>query len=126
MEDAFRVRGHESRGDAARDVDRLVVREPSDAAQQAREVLAVDVLHGHEVRAFPVDDVVDAADVRMRDLAAEAHFVVQAAEQDRVAREPRREKLQRHGLIRAWCRRRGRPRPCRRSRGCRRCDNGRR
>jgi hypothetical protein len=56
-----------------------------DATQQLRQVLAVDILHGHEMRAFEIDDVVDAADVRMRDLPAEAHFIVQASEEDRIA-----------------------------------------
>ena len=41
MEDSLRMRGRESGGDASCDLDRLVVREPSDAMQQPGEILAV-------------------------------------------------------------------------------------
>ena len=99
MQDPFRVRGHQTRRDAARDVDRFVFGESTDAPQQLREVFAVDVLHRDEVLPFPVDDVVDAADVRMRDLATETHFIVQSAEEDRVAREAGGKELQRDRLV---------------------------
>src|SRR6202008_3074892 len=99
MQDSFGMRGHESRGDAARDVDCFVVRQPSDAPQQLGQILAVDVLHRHEVRAFPIDDVVDAADIRMRDLASEADLVVQPPQQNRIASQSRGQKLERYGLI---------------------------
>ncbi len=47
----------------------LSCRQPADAPQQRRQVLAVDVLHREEGGALELADVVDAADVRMRDLA---------------------------------------------------------
>jgi hypothetical protein len=50
------------------------------------------------VRAVGFDDVVDAADVRMSDLPAEADFVVQALEENRIAREARGQELQSHRL----------------------------
>ena len=98
MEDALCMRGHESSRNAARDVDGLVVCESSDAAQQSREVFAVDVLHRDKVRAFPIDDVVETAHVRMRDHAPEADFVVQSREKNAIAGQTRGEKLQRDGL----------------------------
>src|SRR6185503_19287794 len=52
----------------------------------------------HEMRAVRFDDVVDPADVRMRDLAPEAHLVMEPLEIGRVALAARREKLQRDGL----------------------------
>ena len=53
-----------------RDLHRLVLRQAADAAQQRRQVLAVDVLHREEVLAVDLADVVDAADVGVGDLAA--------------------------------------------------------
>jgi hypothetical protein len=99
MHDPFRMRSHQPRRNSSGDVDGLVMRQAADAAEQTAEVFAVDVLHGHEVRALPFHDVVDAADVRVRDLAAEADLVVQTAEERRVARQSRGQELQRHLLI---------------------------
>ena len=53
------------RGDAgaqlARDLDRLVLRDAADAAEQRREILAVDVLHREEAAAVGVAEVVEPA-----------------------------------------------------------------
>ena len=57
---------------------RLVRRQPADAPQQRREILAVHVLHREEVLAVGLADVVDAADVRVRHLARDADLVVEA------------------------------------------------
>ena len=51
MQDALVVRGRKPGAELARDFDRLVFRQPADAPQQRREVLAVDVLHRQEVAA---------------------------------------------------------------------------
>ena len=45
-----------------------------------REILAIHVLHRKERGAVHFADVVNAADVGMRDLARDAHFVVEASE----------------------------------------------
>ena len=74
VQDAAVVRGGEARADLARDLERLVRRQPADAPQQRREVLAVHVLHREEVLAVHLADVVHAADVRMRDLARDPHL----------------------------------------------------
>ncbi|HEV7428635.1 MAG TPA: hypothetical protein VGQ46_19945 [Thermoanaerobaculia bacterium] len=98
MQDPFRVRGGEAGGKSARDLDGLVMREPADALEQARKVFAVDLLHGHEMRAVPFADVVDAADVGMRDLPPEADFLVEQIELREIVRERGGEELQRHLL----------------------------
>ena len=48
MDDVAFVRGGQARADLARDLERAVFGETADAAQQRREVLAVDVLHRQE------------------------------------------------------------------------------
>jgi len=95
VQDAFRVRGGESGSDAAGDLDGFVVRETADAVEQASQVFAVDILHRDEVGAFPIADVVDAADVRMRDLPPEADFVVEEIELGCVLRQRGGEELER-------------------------------
>ena len=45
------------------------------------EILAVDVLHRDERAAIDFADVVDAADVGMRDLAGDADFGMEACQQ---------------------------------------------
>ena len=62
----------------ARDLERLVLGQAADAAQQRGQVLAVHVLHGEEGVALRLADVVDAAHVGMRDLARDAHLAVEA------------------------------------------------
>ena len=65
MEHAAFVRGSEPRADFSGELDRLVLREPSDSPQQRGQVLAVEILHRQEVHAFDEADVVDAAHVGM-------------------------------------------------------------
>ena len=68
---------------------RLVLRQPADAAQQRRQILAVDVLHREEELAVELADVVDAADVRVRDLPRRPHFVVELREPHGIAARDR-------------------------------------
>ena len=70
----------------------------ADPLQERREVLAVHVLHREEVAALDLADVVDAADVRVRDLAREAHLGVEAREERLVVRDRLRQELQGDGL----------------------------
>ena len=90
MDDAALVRGGEAGADLPRDLERAVLGETADAAQQRREILAVDVLHREE--RVPVDlvDVVDAADVRVRDLPRHPHFGVQLRQPRGIAVDVRR------------------------------------
>ena len=80
MDDSQAVGSGESGAEIAGDVECLVVREFSNAPQKRGEVLAIDVLHGDEVMAFPLHHVVKAADVGMRDLPTKADFAVETLE----------------------------------------------
>ncbi len=68
------VCGGEARAQLAGYLDRLVGRQAADAPQQGREVFAVHELHGQEVVAVDLVDVVDATHVRMRDLPRRRHL----------------------------------------------------
>ncbi len=80
VQDALLVGGRQPRAELARDLHRLVLGQPADAAQQRRQVLAVDVLHGQVVVAVDLADVVDAADVGVGDLAGDPDLVEEARE----------------------------------------------
>ena len=71
--------------DLPRDLERAVLRESADAAEQRGEVLAVHVLHRQERVAVDLVDVVDAADVRVRDLPRHPDFGVQLRQPRRIA-----------------------------------------
>ena len=81
MQHALVVRGGQTRAELARDLQRLIGGQPADAAQQRAEIFAIDVFHGKKRLAVDFADVVDAADIGMRDLARDAHFVVEARQQ---------------------------------------------
>ncbi len=95
VQHAALVRGGESRADLPRDLEPLVFRQPADAAEQDREILAVHVLHRDEQLAVDLPDVVHAADVRMRHGPRGPHLVVELREPHRVAQEIRRQEFQR-------------------------------
>ena len=78
MQHALRVRGRQAGAQLAGDVDDLLGRQPADAPEQRREVLAAHELHREEDLAVGLADVEDPADRRMRDLPRESHFVEDA------------------------------------------------
>ena len=90
------------------------------------EILAVDVLHRQERRAVDLVDVVDAADVGVRDLPRHPHFGVELRQSCRILDRHRAAGTSARPADRASGRRRDRPRPCRRGRAARRCGSGRR
>ena len=110
------VRRGKAGADLARDLGGALFREAADALQQPGQIFAVDQLHRQEDAAVVLADVVDAADVAVRHLARDAHFVVELGEPLRVLGDGRRQELQRDASARGGDRRRGRPRPCRRGR----------
>ena len=77
MNDAFLMRGRNTCADVATNSQRFFRREPADAAKQRREIFAIDEFHRDEEIAVRFADVVQAADVRMRDLSSDAHLFVQ-------------------------------------------------
>ena len=74
MEHVAIVNRRQPRADLARDLGRLVRRQPPDASQQRRQVFAIHELHGQERRALRLADVVHAAHVRVTDLPRESHL----------------------------------------------------
>ena len=78
MQNLAVVGRRETGAELACELERLVRRQPADAPQQRREILAVDVLHREEVLAAGFADVVHAAHVRMRDLPREPNFLMEA------------------------------------------------
>ena len=93
------VRRRQAGAQLPRHLDRLVLRQPPDAAQQRGEVLAVDVLHREVRPAVDLADVVHAADVLVGDLARDAHLVVELRETRGIGGDGLGEELQRHGLV---------------------------
>ena len=85
VHDALVVHGRESGAQVARELERLVRRQPADARQERREILAVHVLHRDEVPPVDLHHVVEPAHVRVRDLAPDAHLGEQP--------------LQEHGIV---------------------------
>ena len=76
MQDAAIVGGGNPRAELPREVDRLVLWDAADAAEQRRKILAVDILHREEAAAVRVAEVVEPADVLVRHLSRDAQFVV--------------------------------------------------
>jgi hypothetical protein len=98
MDDAAIVRGGEPGADLARQFDRPILREATDATQQQREIFAIDVFHRQEGVPLVLADVEHAADVRMRDQARHPNFGVDLHQPRRVAIDRLRQKLQGDGL----------------------------
>ena len=98
VEHALLVRGGETGADAAREFEGLVGGKAADAAEQRGEILAVDELHGDVVEALVDADVVNAADVGVRDLAGDADFVEKTLEDGLGGADGFGQELERDGL----------------------------
>ena len=104
MQDTALVRGGETRDELAGQIERLLVGQIPDPLEQRCQILPVDVLHCQEVarplrrRIFEFRDVVDAADVRMGDLAGDADFGKEPLTADRILGQRRWQELQRDRL----------------------------
>ena len=99
MQHAALVRRRDARGQLPGELDRLVLRNPADAAEQRRQILAVDILHRQEAPAVGVAEVVEADDVLVRDLAGDAQLVVELRQPGIVGGDAGGQELQRHRLI---------------------------
>ena len=84
VEDAAVVRGGQAGAELPRDSSALSAGRRPIRREQRRQVLAVDVLHRQELLAVGLADVVDAADVRVRDLARDPHLVVEPRQRARL------------------------------------------
>ncbi len=85
----FIVSRGQARAKLARDFERFVRRQTADAAKQGVQVLAVHVFHGNVGQALRFADVIDAANIGMRDLARDSNLVVEALQKFWIARELR-------------------------------------
>src|SRR5687767_2947003 len=98
MKDSTVVSGAETGADLACDLDCLVGGQPADAAEQGRELLALDELHREKVPAVNLADVVNAADVLVRHLSRHAHFTMKTRQRRAVGEETIGQKLERDRL----------------------------
>ncbi len=83
VEHALLVNRGESGAELPRDLDGLVRRQPTDALQERRQLLAAHELHRDEVLAARLAHVVDAAHVAVRNLPRDAHLAVEPARSPR-------------------------------------------
>ena len=98
VQDALGMRGSKAGAKFAGEFDSLVRGQPPNAAQQAPKILAIDVLHGQIRLPVHFPDVVNAADILVRDLARDPDFIVEAGEQIQIVFSRQGQKLQRHRL----------------------------
>jgi hypothetical protein len=99
MQHAALVRGREPRAQLPRDLDRLVLRDAADSAEQRCEIFAVHILHREEAPAVGVAEIVQTADVLVRHLAREAQLLMEPREAVGVRCHAFGKKLQRDRMI---------------------------
>ena len=87
------------RAQLARDLERLVVGQTTDATQERRQILAVDELHRQERQSIDLTDVVDTADVGVRHLPGGANLFQQTLVQRRIMGRSLRQELERDLLV---------------------------
>ena len=92
------VRGGEAGANLSRKLQRLVLRQSTDAPQQRRQFFALDEFHRKKMAAIDLADVVNAADILMRNLARHAHLAMKARERGGVTQQMIGEKLERDWL----------------------------
>ena len=100
VDDAGAMRLVERRRDLDRDLQRLVERQRA-LRQPVGQRLAFEVLHDEKRRALLLADVVERADVRMRELAIGAAFAVEPFAELRVGGQRVGEDLDRDGAVEA-------------------------
>jgi hypothetical protein len=96
VHDADRVRRLEPRDDLLEDRPRLAELHPSAALETSREGLAVEQLHGQEAPLAVADEIVDAADVAVRDLLGEPDLVTETLQRRAARRALGGQQLDRH------------------------------
>ena len=99
VHDTLLVGGGNAGAELARQPRRLSGFEPAAPAQEPRQVLAGDPLHGQEVASVGLADVPDPTDVRVRDLARDSDLVEQTLEPVGVLTQLRRQELERDDLV---------------------------
>jgi hypothetical protein len=92
------VHRRQPQAELAGDLDPLLLRQPPDLLEQPGQVLAIDVLHREERLAVVLGDVEHVADMGVRDLPGDAHFLVEAGQAVGVVGQAFGQELEGHGL----------------------------
>ncbi len=98
VQHALIVDGGQAGADFPRDLNSPFLGKTADAAQQRGEVLAVHVLHRHEVQTLGLSDVPHPADIGVRNLACQLHLVQQQRQAIGIMLEGAGKELERYGL----------------------------
>src|SRR5208283_5500897 len=98
MQQSAIVRGRQTGADLVRGLQSLIRWQTTYAAQQRRQVLAVDVLHGEKVLPVHLTDVVNATDIRVRNLAGITDLGVKRCQSRRVVLERGGKKLEGYNI----------------------------
>ena len=125
MDDALGVRGLERIRDLNSQIEHFWEPEGMAIRQPLPQRLAFEQLHGQQRLTVGVVDLVDRADVRVVQRRGGARLALEALECEMVARELRRQELQRNVTAAVWCRGRDTPHPCHPSRSARGRDSER-
>ncbi len=80
VEHASAVSRGKRRAKPARDLDSFIMGKPADSFEKPGQVLAINELHGEELKSVCFADVVDPADIRMRHLAGDPNFLAQSSQ----------------------------------------------
>src|SRR6478672_842463 len=97
MQHSAFMRGSEPRANLPRNLNCFVRRQATDATQQRREFFAFYVFHREEMMAINFPNVVNTANVLVRDLSGDTHFATKPR-QRRTIEEFGRKELERDGL----------------------------
>src|SRR5437016_12010732 len=98
MNESEVVGGGEAGANASRKLQRLVLRQSTDAPQQRRQFFALDEFHRKKMAAVDLADVVNATDILVGNLPRHAHFAMKARERGGVAQQMIGKKLERDWL----------------------------
>ena len=99
MKDAFVMGGGEAGTKLAGDLDRLVLGQATDSAEESGKVFAVDEFHGDELFFIDFADVENPANIGMRYLSGKANLVVESFQPGGVVLERWGQKFESDGLI---------------------------
>ena len=103
MHDSHLVSRRQARTNLAGEFHAFLGGQVADPSEQCCQVLTVDVLHGNEMEDAGANrdlaDVMDATDVRMRDLACRANFTVKSRDHRSIAGKNFRKEFQRRQLV---------------------------
>ena len=99
VNDACAVRGFERAAGLLHDLDRFLGSKFSLLLHQAAQVLTLDELHGDELHAVGLAQVVDPDDVLVGDLGGQKQFLLEAVNDGLVAGQIRADDFQRHHAI---------------------------